>query len=122
VAGSIARDRLALAGLGLCAATLTIALLSAVPAATVHADSAAKSRGAQLFADSGCVHCHGAAGISGAEGPSLAHVRKRRKPPEIFTQIHDGGKAMPAFGDQLSAAQIDDLVEYLRSKRKAPKP
>jgi mono/diheme cytochrome c family protein len=36
----------------------------------------------------------------------------------IAKQIHDGGQAMPAFGDQLTAAQIDDLVAYLRSKRK----
>ena len=33
---------------------------------------------------------------------------------------------MPAYGDQLSSAQIDDLVDYLRAKRKVilpiPKP
>jgi len=36
----------------------------------------------------------------------------------MVVQIHNGGKEMPAFGDQLSKAQIDDLVAYLRSKRK----
>ena len=40
-------------------------------------------------------------------------------------QIHDGGKGMPPFGEQLSAPEIDDLVAFLRAKRrflKVPPP
>jgi mono/diheme cytochrome c family protein len=105
---------------GLFGLTLTILFLTHGPAAIVRASANPKRRGAQLFATTGCVHCHGVAGISGGKGPSLADVRKRRKPEEIYTQIHDGGKSMPAFGEQLRDDQIKDLVKYLRSKRKAP--
>lgn len=91
-----------------------------LPTFCMAASSDAKARGADIFSKTGCVHCHGAAGISGGRGPSLLDVRKRRKPDQIFSQIHDGGKSMPAFGDQLSSDDINDLVHYLRSKRKPP--
>jgi mono/diheme cytochrome c family protein len=96
------------------------------PAATVSAGSKAKMRGAELFATNGCAHCHGTAGVGGPKGPDLQLVRKRMKKAQIAQQIHDGGKSMPPYGDMLSSAQINDLVAYLRAKRKviapAPKP
>jgi len=107
-------------GVGMCVVALTLLWVSEIPPSTAHARSASKTRGGQLFAQTGCVHCHGVAGISGGDGPSLADIRKRRKPAEIYTQIHDGGKSMPAFGDDLNPKQINDLVDYLRSKRSAP--
>ncbi len=107
-------------GVGMCVAALTLLLLPKIPPSTVHASSASKARGGQLFAQIGCAHCHGVAGISGGDGPSLAEIRKRRKPAEIYAQIHDGGKSRPAFGDHLNPEQINDLVDYLRSKRSAP--
>ena len=90
------------------------------PITPVAAGDNAKSRGAEIFATAGCVHCHGVAGLSGGKGPSLAEVRKRRTPEAMYQQIHEGGKSMPAFGDQLTEDQIKDLIQYLRSKRKAP--
>jgi len=92
----------------------------------VHGGSSAKSRGAELFATKGCVHCHGPAGVGGGKGPDLQMVRKRRSTEAIITQIHDGGKAMPPFGNELSAGEIEDLTAFLRAKRKVvavpPKP
>ncbi|MBW4039027.1 MAG: cytochrome c [Acidobacteria bacterium] len=97
-------------------AVFAIATMQPVPA--VSAGSKAKMRGKELFAAQGCVHCHGPAGVGGAEGPDLQLVRKRMKKAQIAQQIHDGGKSMPAYGDILSDAQISDLVAYLRAKRK----
>ena len=88
----------------------------------VNANSEGRARGAELFAQSGCEHCHGPSGIGGTDsGPDLRNVRHRLKPEQIHAQIANGGKTMPKFGDQFSPAQIDDLVEYLRSKRKPAK-
>jgi mono/diheme cytochrome c family protein len=84
----------------------------------VAAGPSAKVRGAELFATRGCAHCHGQAGVGGGNGPDLQLVRKRLKPAQMANQIHDGGKGMPAYGDQLSGAEIDDLVAYLKAKRK----
>jgi mono/diheme cytochrome c family protein len=45
-------------------------------------------------------------------------VRKRKNKDQITLQIHDGGLSMPAFKDTLTNSQIEDLVAYLRAKRK----
>jgi mono/diheme cytochrome c family protein len=95
-----------------------VAVIAVQPVPAVSAGSKAKMRGKELFAAQGCSHCHGPAGVGGAEGPDLQLVRKRMKKAQIAQQIHDGGKSMPAYGDLLSEAQISDLVAYLRAKRK----
>jgi mono/diheme cytochrome c family protein len=94
------------------------AVVTSLPSHYVMAGSKAKARGAELFATRGCSHCHGPQGVGGAEGPDLQLVRNRLKADQIMRQIHDGGKGMPAYGDQLSADQMSDLVAYLRAKRK----
>jgi mono/diheme cytochrome c family protein len=89
--------------------------------AVVHASSKKSKSGAALFHEKGCEHCHGVDGRGGELGPSLSLVGKRLNKAQIERQIHDGGKAMPAFGDVLQADEISDLVEFLHAKRKAPK-
>lgn len=97
-----------------------------LPRTRVLAASDAEKRGRELFATKGCAHCHGPDGIGGRKGPDLQLVRKRRTRESMLMQIHDGGKEMPPFGDELSTQDIDDLVAFLRAKRKfvvvAPKP
>ncbi len=104
------------------ASALAVAFLIAIFATTdrpaVQAGSEATDRGAELFAASGCAHCHGDRGIGGGRGPDLQMVRKRRDTASITKQIHDGGMGMPPYGSQLSDAQIKDLVAFLRQKRK----
>ena len=97
---------------------IAIALATTLPSTKVSASSQDKARGSKLFATHGCAHCHGPAGVGGHQGPDLQLVRKRLNKEQITHQIHDGGKSMPAFGDMLTSAQIDDLVSYLRAKRK----
>lgn len=109
-----------------------LAVLLAVlhPARPALAGSSAKDRGAELFHTKGCDHCHGPAGVGGGKGPDLQLVRQRLKRDQILTQIHDGGKSMPDFGDKLTADEINDLASFLLAKRKyipvppkpAPKP
>lgn len=84
----------------------------------VSANSKAKQRGAALFATSGCVHCHGPAGVGGKNGPDLQLVRKRLNKAQMRLRIHNGGLTMPAFGNSLTSPQIEDLIAYLRAKRK----
>ena len=87
-----------------------------------HAATPKEQAGAQLFQSSGCTHCHGDK-LQGTDlGPNLQGVGRQLKPAEITTQIHDGGKGMPPFGDILTGDQIDQLVAWLRTqKAKAPK-
>ncbi len=88
------------------------------PLPSVSADSSAKQRGAELFATHGCAHCHGPAGVGGGKGPDLQLVRKRMNKEQITLQIHNGGMMMPPFGSSLTDPEIQDLVAYLRAKRK----
>jgi mono/diheme cytochrome c family protein len=81
-----------------------------------------KKSGATLFHESGCEHCHGVDGRGGDLGPDLSTVGKRLSKQKIEHQIHDGGAAMPAFGDVLQPNEIKDLVDFLHTKRKAQKP
>jgi len=80
-----------------------------------------KESGAVLFHEKGCEHCHGVDGRGGDLGPDLSAVGRRLKKEQIEHQIHDGGAAMPAFGEVLQPDEIRDLVDFLRAKRKAPK-
>jgi len=98
--------------------TLVVLATTLSPRNPVLAGSSSKNRGAELFAAKGCAHCHGSAGVGGGKGPDLQKVRERRTREAIVTQIHDGGKAMPPFGDELSTDQINDLASFLEGRRK----
>ncbi|MGA2409957.1 MAG: cytochrome c [Candidatus Binataceae bacterium] len=88
--------------------------------------------GAKLFAQH-CARCHGKGGKG--DGPDLAKLHLD-SPPDDFTDkalnaelsdykiikiVTGGGKAvdkspqMPAFGSKLSAAQIKDLMAFIRT-------
>ena len=70
--------------------------------------------GKEVFASS-CGSCHALAdaGTSGAVGPDLDDLA----PDEatVASQVTNGGGAMPAFGDELSAQQIADVAAYVSS-------
>ena len=96
-----------------------LALLFCVaPFSRVSAGSKAEQRGQELFATKGCPRCHGPNGVGGKKGPDLQLVRKRRSRESMVEQIREGGKEMPAFGTALTDSEIDDLVSFLRAKRK----
>lgn len=96
---------------------LAILVLLARSPAPAYAHSDAAKQGAELFATSGCTHCHGPEGTGTERGPNLRELRKHLSTAEIEHQIVAGGKAMPAFGDTLDHAQVADLVAFLRAKK-----
>jgi mono/diheme cytochrome c family protein len=63
---------------------------------------------AALFADN-CAGCHGSDG-SGGFGPDL---RNETDSAKVSSQIQNGGDKMPAFGDKLTADQIQALTSYV---------
>ena len=74
------------------------------------------AEGAALFSSSGCPQCHGPEGMGTAKAPSLRDVPKQLTPEQTHTQIHDGGKQMPPFGEALTEEQIAALVDFLHAK------
>jgi len=102
-------------------------LILAVAAPSAHADSkskAAEESGAILFRDKGCAYCHGVGGTGGKKGPNLADIRTDKLWPaeNITKQILNGGQKMPPFADSLTDTEIQELVAYLRAKKRPMPP
>jgi len=87
--------------------------------------------GRQLYA-AACANCHGADGLGappeqlGFTEPALPDFTdcafaSREAAQDWYAVVHDGGpvrafsRRMPAFGDALTAAQIERVVAYVRS-------
>ena len=74
------------------------------------------SPGAAVFT-ANCARCHGADG-SGGIGPQLAKGAVVDRFPDVADEIEfvtKGQGGMPAFGGTLSAAQIQQVVNYTRT-------
>jgi mono/diheme cytochrome c family protein len=81
-----------------------------------------------LFAEKGCVGCHHLNGQGGQVGPPLDHIGRQRTADYIrralLTPNADTARGfekfagvMPAFGQQLTGAQLEALVQYLASRK-----
>lgn len=85
-------------------------------AATAADPSALIAAGKQLYA-SHCAGCHGAEGQGGI-GPALtgSNYKYGRSHDEVLTSIREGRPGgMPAFGNQLSGNQAEELVAFTLS-------
>lgn len=94
-----------------------LAILLASTPADVASSRSQRAHGASVFAESGCMHCHTIRNAGGHKGPDLSGVGRRLKEDQMRHQIVNGSKIMPAFGDVLQCAELNDLLSYLRSCR-----
>jgi mono/diheme cytochrome c family protein len=76
-----------------------------------------QQRGADVFMQSGCSHCHSIGNAGGTEGPDLSSIGLRLSRNRMRRQILRGGKEMPAFRDILRQSELNDLLTYLNSCR-----
>ncbi|MEW6583801.1 MAG: c-type cytochrome [Actinomycetota bacterium] len=69
--------------------------------------------GKTVFASAGCGGCHvlAAAGSTGTVGPSLDATKPTFE--KVVTQVTNGGGAMPAFADRLSAEEIQNVAAFV---------
>ena len=69
--------------------------------------------GESVFASNGCGSCHvlEAAGASGAVGPNLDESQPDHE--LVVDRVTNGAGAMPAFGDQLSETEIQNVAAYV---------
>jgi mono/diheme cytochrome c family protein len=95
---------------------LTIVLFLSATCLPVFAASD-KQDGAALFVDNGCQHCHAIHRNGGDKGPDLSGIGRKLNKTQIRTQILQGGRQMPPFGEILKESEVDDLVAYLHSCR-----
>ncbi|MBA2359557.1 MAG: cytochrome c [Actinobacteria bacterium] len=76
-------------------------------------ESQSSGLGAGVYADAGCGSCHTfeAAGSKGSIGPNLDETDTSVE--EAVDQISRGGNGMPAFGDDLSEEEIQQVAEFV---------
>ncbi|MFP5250057.1 MAG: c-type cytochrome, partial [Acidobacteriota bacterium] len=70
-------------------------------------------QGATVFQDKQCRNCHSIGGSGGQRGPALDEVASRMTPDELRFKVVTGGGNMPAYGKNLSPAEIEALVAFL---------
>lgn len=97
---------------------------SNAPAASPQAQAGELAQAGKLYKEV-CARCHkdnGEGGEVNIEGKTFKAPNFKRpsmiKDPdsELIEHIRDGGDDMPAFKDRLTAAQMKELVQYIRKE------
>ena len=71
-------------------------------------------QGALVFQYKNCRNCHALDGIGGQRGPDLTTIGTRLTRNQLIDQVSNGtpgGGNMPAYGKQMSPAEMDALVD-----------
>jgi len=81
--------------------------------------------GAAVFQNKNCRNCHALEGIGGQRGPDLTYVGTRLTRDQLICQVSNGtpgGGNMPAYGKQISPAEMTALVDFLVDLRPPGQP
>ena len=83
------------------------------PASVLQKATPMVRQGANVFQDKQCRNCHSIGGLGGQRGPALDDIASRMTPDQLRFKVVSGGGNMPAFGKNLSPAEIEALVAFL---------
>lgn len=72
-------------------------------------------QGAMVLQYKQCRNCHSLEGIGGKRGPDLTEVADRLTHDQLVRQVVQGGGNMPAYGQNLSPAEIAALVAFMET-------
>jgi ubiquinol-cytochrome c reductase cytochrome b subunit len=70
-------------------------------------------QGALLIQSKQCRNCHSLGGEGGMRGPALDDTATRLTRDQLIRQILQGGGNMPAYGKNLTPAEVDAIVAFL---------
>lgn len=79
-------------------------------------------QGAVVFQAKQCRNCHSIGGAGGERGPALDDVATRMTIDQMRFKVVTGGGNMPAYGKNLSPAEIEALVSFLETLHPANEP
>jgi ubiquinol-cytochrome c reductase cytochrome b subunit len=79
-------------------------------------------QGAAVFQSKQCRNCHAIDGAGGERGPDLDNVATRLTIDQMRFKVVSGGGNMPAYGKNLSPAEIEALVSFLETLHPANEP
>jgi ubiquinol-cytochrome c reductase cytochrome b subunit len=92
---------------------------AAIPSAYLRGRSPLEFRGALVFQEKQCRNCHSLAGVGGQRGPALDSVATVLTEDQLIRQVIQGGGNMPAYGNNLTPAEVTALVAFLKTLRPA---
>jgi ubiquinol-cytochrome c reductase cytochrome b subunit len=93
-----------------------------VPEGLVRGSTPLRLEGAAVFQSKSCRNCHALDGVGGRRGPDLTAVGTRLTRGQLIDQVSNGtpgGGNMPAYGKQVSPAEMTALVDFLVNLRPA---
>jgi ubiquinol-cytochrome c reductase cytochrome b subunit len=91
-----------------------------VPEDMVRTCTPLRLQGAALFQSKDCRNCHALEGKGGQRGPDLTTVGTRLTHGQLIDQVSNGtpgGGNMPAYGKQITAAEMTALIDFLANLR-----
>ena len=86
-----------------------------IPATYLDHRSPLERQGALVFHTKQCINCHSVGGAGGLRGPSLDSVATRLTGDQLVRQVVQGSGNMPAYGKNLSPAEVAGLVAFMRT-------
>jgi ubiquinol-cytochrome c reductase cytochrome b subunit len=91
-----------------------------IPVSIVEKATPLQLQGAIVFQYKNCRNCHAIDGLGGHRGPDLTDIGTRMTHDKLIDQISNGtpgGGNMPAYGKQISPAEMEAVVDFLVSLR-----
>jgi ubiquinol-cytochrome c reductase cytochrome b subunit len=79
-------------------------------------------QGALVLQNKQCRNCHSLAGEGGRRGPALDGVAARLTRDQLARQVLQGGGNMPAYGKNLSPAEVNALIAFMETLRQPGEP
>ena len=86
-----------------------------VPAHYIEGRSPLEVQGALVLQNKQCRNCHSLGGSGGQRGPALDDVATRLTGDQLVRQVIQGGGNMPAYGKNLSPAEVAALVAFMQT-------
>ncbi len=86
-----------------------------IPAALLVGRTPLERQGALVFKAKQCHDCHALGETGGQRGPALDEVAVRLTRDQLIRQVVQGGGNMPAYGKNLSPAEISALVAFMET-------
>jgi ubiquinol-cytochrome c reductase cytochrome b subunit len=84
-----------------------------VPANFLEQRSPLELQGSLVFHTKQCINCHSVGGNGGLRGPKLDDVATRLTSDQLVRQVIQGSGNMPAYGKNLSPAEVAGLVAFM---------
>ncbi|HLI62986.1 MAG TPA: cytochrome b N-terminal domain-containing protein [Terriglobales bacterium] len=84
-----------------------------VPVEYLKGRSPLERQGSAIFQEKQCRNCHSIGGSGGLRGPALDSIAVRMTHNQLVRQVVQGGGNMPAYGKNLTPAEVTALVAFL---------